>query len=103
MYSAVLEKLKMSQPIRGQGGLLVFWISLNNTNLVEGVRSCILSSFSEFCLVVSEEKSKCFSQSEARAAILVFQLAQKTQTWLKKLRSLFLSSFIDSVQRFQRS
>ena len=36
--SAVSEKkLKMSQPIRGQGGHLVFPISPKNTNLVEGV------------------------------------------------------------------
>ena len=33
----VSEKLKMSQPIRGQGGHLVFRISPKNTNLVEGV------------------------------------------------------------------
>ena len=31
------EKSKMSQPIRGQGGHLVFPISPKNTNLVEGV------------------------------------------------------------------
>ena len=31
------EKSKMSQPIRGQGGHLVFPISPKNTNLVEDV------------------------------------------------------------------
>ena len=31
------EKSKMSQPIRGQGGHLVFPIGLKNTNLVEDV------------------------------------------------------------------
>ena len=35
--SAVSEKSKMSQPIRGWGGHLVFPISLKNTNLVEDV------------------------------------------------------------------
>ena len=30
------EKSKMSQPIRGRGGHLVFLIDLKNTNLVEG-------------------------------------------------------------------
>ena len=35
--SAVLEKLKMSKPIRGQGGHLVFLIGPKNTNLVEDV------------------------------------------------------------------
>ena len=48
----------MSQPIRGKGGHLVFLISLKNTNLVEDVGSCFLSSLVEFCLAVSEEKSK---------------------------------------------
>ena len=37
---------------------------------------------------------KCFSQSEARAAILFFQSAQKTQTLYRTLRSCFLSSFV---------
>ena len=31
------EKLKMSQPIRGQGGHLIFPIGPKNTNLVEDV------------------------------------------------------------------
>ena len=38
---------------------------------------------------------KCLSQSEARAAILFFWSAQKTQTWKRTLRSCFLSSFVE--------
>ena len=38
---------------------------------------------------------KCLSQSEARAAILFFWSAQKTQTWYRTLRSCFLSSFVE--------
>ena len=38
---------------------------------------------------------KCLSQSEARAAILFFWSAQKTQTWKRALRSCFLSSFAE--------
>ena len=38
---------------------------------------------------------KCLSQSEARAAILFFRSAQKTQTWQRALRSCFLSSFVE--------
>ena len=38
---------------------------------------------------------KCLSQSEARAAILFFRSARKTQTWYRTLRSCFLSSFIE--------
>ena len=37
LCSAVSEKSKMSQPIKGQGGHLVFPISLKNTSLVEHV------------------------------------------------------------------
>ena len=38
---------------------------------------------------------KCLSQSEARAAILVFLSVRKTQTWQMTLRSYFLSSFAE--------
>ena len=48
----------MSQPIRGQGGHLVFSIGLKNTNLVEDVEIWLLSSFVEFRWAVSEEKAK---------------------------------------------
>ena len=129
--SAVLEeKSKMSQPIRGQGGHLVFLIGPKNTNLVEDVEILLPAKFrwipfSDFrgevenvsanqrpgrpsCFSDRPEKHKlgrglwdlascqvslnsvqrfqrrsrkCLSQSEARAAILFFQSARKTQTW----------------------
>ena len=75
------EKSKMSQPIRGKGGHLVFPIGLKNTIWWRTLRSCFQSSFIQFCSAVLEEKSKCLSQSEARAAILFFWSARKTQTW----------------------
>ena len=60
----------MSQPIRGQGGHLVFPIGPKNTNLVEGVEilpSCqvSLNSVQWFHM----RSRKCLSQSEAGAAI----------------------------------
>ena len=108
------ERSKMSQPIRGQGGHLVFLIRPKNTNLVEDVeillpvkfrwipfsgfrgevenvsanqrpgrpscfsdwpkkhklsrglelRACFLSSFIEFRLAVSEEKSKMWKVND---------------------------------------
>ena len=129
--SAVLEeKSKMSQPIRGQSGHLVFPISPKNTNLVEDIEILLPVKFrwipfSSFrgevenvsanqrpegpsCFSNQSEKHKlgrghrdlascqislnsiqrfqrrsrkCLSQSEARAAILFFQSARKTQTW----------------------
>ena len=124
------EKLKMSQPIRGQGGHFVFLISPKNTNLVEGVEILLPikfhwirfsgfrgevenvsanqrpgrpSCFSDrpekhklvrghwdlaFCQVslnsvqrFQRRSRKCLSKSEARAAILFFWSARKTQTW----------------------
>ena len=124
------EKSKMSQPIRGQGGHLVFPIGPKNTNLVEDVEILLPMKFcwipfSGFrgevenvsanqrpgrpsCFSDRPEKHKlgtglwdlascqvslnsvkrfqrrsrkCLSQSEARAAILFFQSARKTQTW----------------------
>ena len=38
---------------------------------------------------------KCLSQSEARAAILFFRSARKTQTWKRRLRSCFLYSLVE--------
>ena len=38
---------------------------------------------------------KCLRKSEARAAILFFRSARKTQTWWRTLRSCFLSSFVE--------
>ena len=124
------EKSKMSQPIRGQGGHLVFPIGPKNTNLVEDVEILLpvkfrwipFSGFREevenvsanqrpgrpSCFSDRPEKHKlgrrrwnlatcqvslnsvqrfqrrsrkCLIQSEARAAILFFRSARKTQTW----------------------
>ena len=127
IHSAVSEKSKMSQPIRGQGGHLIFPICPKNTNLVEGFEillpvkfrwipfsgfrgevenvsanqrpgrpSCFsdrpenhkrvrgrwdlascqvsLNSVQRF----QRRSKKCFSQSEARAAILFFYRPENT-------------------------
>ena len=84
----------MSQPIRGQGGHLVFPIGHKN-KLGRGrwdLASCqvSLNSVQRF----QRRSRKCLSQSEARAAIF-FRTARKTQTWWKTLRSCFLSSFVE--------
>ena len=59
------------------------------------LRSFFLSSFVEFRSAVHRRSRKCFSQSEARAAILFFRSARKTQTWQRMLRSSFLSNFVE--------
>ena len=72
----------MSQPIRGQGGHLVFPIGPKKNKLGRGrgdLASCQISlnSVQRF----QKRSRKCLSQSEAKAAILFFQSARKTQTW----------------------
>ena len=76
------EKSKMSQPIRGHGGHLVFPIGPKNTNLVEDVEILLPVKFRwiPFSLFRGEVEN-VISQSEARAAILFFRSAQNTQTW----------------------
>ena len=71
----------MFQPIRGKGGHLGFPIGTKNTNLIEGVEDLLPVKFSQNPFSgCGEEAKKCFSQSEARAAILDFRSARNTQT-----------------------
>ena len=48
-----------------------------------------------WCQRFQRRSWKCLSQSDARAAILFFRSARKTQTWPRMLWSCFLSSFIE--------
>ena len=63
----------------GQGGHFCLLIVPQNTNLVEDLASCQVSLNS--VQRIQRRSRKCFSQSEARAAILFFRSAQKTQNW----------------------
>ena len=68
----------MSQPIRGQGGHLVFQISLKNTNLVEDVEILLpVKFFIEFPSAVPEEKSKITQQIRGQIGHIVFQIGPK--------------------------
>ena len=59
-----------------------FSICLINTNLVEGIESLLpVKFFFNFVQLFQRRSGKCLSQSEARAAILFFRSALKTQTW----------------------
>ena len=76
------EKSKMSKSIRCQGGHFVFSNRPDKHKLGKGhwdLAYCqvLLNAFQKF----HRRSQKCFSKSEARAAILFFQLAWKTQTW----------------------
>ena len=96
----------MPQPIRGRVGYLVPPIGPKNTNVVEDVeillhvnllnsilffqsarktpawwrtfRSCFLSSFVEFQLAVTEEKSKMSQSIRSQGGHLVFPIGPKT-------------------------
>ena len=59
-----------------------FPIGPKNTNLVEGVEILLPITFRWIRFSGFQRRSrKCLSQSEARAAILFFRSARKTQTW----------------------
>ena len=86
----------MSQPIRGQGSHLVFLDQPEKHKLGRGcwdLAACQfwLNSIQQF----QKRIKKYLSQSEARAAILFFRSARKTQIWKGTLRSCFLSSFVE--------
>ena len=70
-HSAVSEKSKMSQPIRGQRGHLVFPISPKNTNLVEDVEILLPVNF--HWVLFSGFRGEVKNVSEPRAAILFFR------------------------------
>ena len=67
----------MSQPIRGQGGHLVFPIGPKNTNLVEDVKIWLLSSFFEFRSAVAEEKSNMSQSIRGQGGHLVLSVQLK--------------------------
>ena len=64
----------MSQPIRGVGGHFVFSIGPNNTNVVEGIKTCFLSSFVEFRSAVSE-KLKLWKANDGQRVISIVHLS----------------------------
>ena len=75
--------------------ILFFWSARKTQTWKRTWRSWFLSSFVEFHLAVSEEKSKMSQPIRGQAAILFFRSTWKTQTWLRTLRSCFLSSFVE--------
>ena len=66
----------------GQGGNFYSLFGPKNTNLVEDIKILLPVKFRWILFSGFREKVKiCLSQSEARAAILFFGSARKTQTW----------------------
>ena len=83
----------MSQPIRRQGGHLVFLISPENTNLVEDVVDLASCQVSFNSVQRFQRSQKCLSQSEARAAILFFRSAQKNTNLVEDVEILLPVKF----------
>ena len=100
-HSAVSEeKLKMSQPIRGQGRHFVFPIGPKNTNLVEDIEILLPV---KFCSVVSEEKSKMSQPIRGQGGHFVF--SNRVEKHKLGRGCWGLASFkvsLKSVERFQR-
>ena len=88
------EKSKLSQPIRGQGGHLVFPIGPKNTNLVEDVEILLPV---KFCWIPFSgfrgEVENVSAKSEARAAILFFQSARKNTNLVEDVEILLPIKF----------
>ena len=82
-HSSVSEKKsKMSHAIRGQGGHLVFFLDL--------------ASWQDLITIERYQRSwKCLSQSDAGTAILFFQSARKYKLSKRRIKSYFLSSFVE--------
>ena len=89
------EKSKMSQPIRGQGGHLVFRIGTKNTNLVEDVEILLPVKFRwiPFSGLRGEVENVSVNQRPGWPSF--FRSTRKTQTWKRTLTSCFLSSFVE--------
>ena len=82
----------MSQPIRGQGGHLVFPIGLKNKILVDGVE-ILLSSFVEFFSAVSEKKSKISQPIRIQVGHLVFPIGPKNTNFVEGFEILLRVKF----------
>ena len=67
----------MYQPIRAQGGHLVFPIGPKTRTWERTLRSYFLSSFDEFCSAVSEEKSKMPQSITGQGGHRLFRISSK--------------------------
>ena len=79
----------MSKLIVDRGGLLVFPIGPKKMTLI----SCSYQVSFKSVQLFQRRCRTCLSQSQARAGILFFRSARKTQTWYRTLKSCFLSRF----------
>ena len=83
----------MSQPIRGQGGHLVFPIGPKNTNLVEDFKIWLPVKFVEFCSGVSGEKSKMSQPIRGQGGHFVFPIGPKNTNLVEDVEILLPVKF----------
>ena len=83
----------MFQPIRGQGGHLVFPIGPKNTNFVKDVEILLPMSFVEFRSAVSEEKSKMSQPIRGQGCHLVFLIDPKNTNLVEDVEVLLPVKF----------
>ena len=70
-----------------------FPIGLKNTNVVEGIESLLLSSFAEFRLAVSEEKSKMSQPIRGQGGNFVFPISPKNKNFVEGIEILLPIKF----------
>ena len=97
------EKSKMSQPIRGQGGHLVFPIGSKNTNLVEGVEILLPVKFRwiPFNGFREEVENVSANQRPGRPSCFSDRL-EKHKLGRGRWDLAFCQVSLNFVQRFQR-
>ena len=83
----------MSQPIRGQGGHLVFLIGPKIQTWKRTFRSCFMSKFVEFRSAVAEEKSKMSQPIRGQDGHLVFPIGPKNTNLIEDIKILLPVKF----------
>ena len=82
----------MSQPIKGQGGHLVFPIDQKNTNLVEDIEILLPVKFRSFPSAFSE-KSKMSQPIRGQGGHLVFPISPKNTNLVEDIEILLPVKF----------
>ena len=89
------EKSKMSQQIRRRGGHLVFPLGPKYTKLVEDIEIFLRVKFRWIPFSDFRGEVEHVLANQRPGGHVVFPMSPKTQTWMRKLRWCFLSSFVE--------
>ena len=90
----IWKKVKISQPIRGQGGHLFFSIGPKNTNLVEDIEILLPVKFRWILFTgVSKKKSKMYQPIRDQSGHLVFLIGSKNTNLVEDVEILLSVKF----------